>query len=163
MAAFLTCRICSAAEHSYWLQMKIISVWRIWHLHVSISGAVDLRYVRHGYFRGLFGPSRLSKQNWHVIYLFTSGYFSVWPFLGSEYYHKLGLLPKCDSSTTSATAGTSQHGWIWTNKHGCWGKRWQASSCLTFCFLESLKVSNFHLHVLILPLTKCFVLVQIFQ
>ena len=55
------------------------------------------------------------------LYLYSSffsplGDFSVWPFLGSEYNHKPGLLPKCGSSSTLTSVNSSKYDWTGTIK-----------------------------------------------
>lgn len=51
-------------------------------------------------------------------FFFLSGDFSVWPFLGSEYNHKPGLLPKCGSSSTLTSVNSSKYDWTGTIKQG---------------------------------------------
>lgn len=46
------------------------------------------------------------------------GDFSVWPFLGSEYNHRSGLLPKCGSSSTLTSVNSSKYDWTRTIKQG---------------------------------------------
>lgn len=52
----------------------------------------------------------------YIQLFFPSGDFSVWPFLGSEYNHKPGLLPKCGSSSALTSVNSSKYDWTGTIK-----------------------------------------------
>lgn len=66
---------------------------------------------------------KLSSNSYHVSlsvfnFFSPSGDFSVWPFLGSEYNHKPGLLPKCGSSSTLTSVNSSKYNCTGTIKQG---------------------------------------------